>query len=33
VTRTGRLSPTVTFAHRLAERNTPMWIRFVLVPG
>jgi pyruvate formate lyase activating enzyme len=33
VTRTGRLSPTMTFAHRLAEQNTPMWIRFVLVPG
>ncbi|MEK8110514.1 hypothetical protein NKG94_51685 [Micromonospora sp. M12] len=23
----------MTFAHRLAERGTPMWIRFVLVPG
>jgi pyruvate formate lyase activating enzyme len=33
VTRTGRLSPTVRFAHRLADRGTPMWIRFVLVPG
>ena len=33
VTQTGRLSPTVTFAHRLADRDTPMWIRFVLVPG
>jgi len=33
VTRTGRLSPTVAFAHRLADRGTPMWIRFVLVPG
>jgi pyruvate formate lyase activating enzyme len=33
VTTTGRLSPTVTFAHRLADRGTPMWIRFVLVPG
>jgi pyruvate formate lyase activating enzyme len=33
VTGTGRLSPTVTFAHRLADRGTPMWIRFVLVPG
>ncbi|MEU4216701.1 pyruvate formate-lyase-activating protein [Actinoplanes sp. NPDC026623] len=33
VTRTGRLAPTVRFARRLAERGTPMWIRFVLVPG
>jgi pyruvate formate lyase activating enzyme len=33
VTGIGRLSPTVTFAHRLAEHGTPMWIRFVLVPG
>jgi pyruvate formate lyase activating enzyme len=33
VTRTGRLAPTVRFAHRLADRGTPMWIRFVLVPG
>jgi autonomous glycyl radical cofactor GrcA len=33
VTRAGRLAPTVRFAHRLAERGTPMWIRFVLVPG
>jgi pyruvate formate lyase activating enzyme len=28
-----RLAPTLTFARRLAERGTPMWIRFVLVPG
>jgi pyruvate formate lyase activating enzyme len=33
VTRTGRLAPTVRFAHRLADRGTPVWIRFVLVPG
>ncbi|HWS32924.1 MAG TPA: pyruvate formate-lyase-activating protein [Actinoplanes sp.] len=33
VTRTGTLEPTVTFAHRLAARGIPIWIRFVLVPG
>lgn len=33
VTRTGRLAPTVRFAHRLADRGTPIWVRFVLVPG
>ncbi len=33
VTRTGEIAPTVRFARRLAERGTPMWIRFVLVPG
>ena len=33
VTRSGRLAPTVRFAHRLAERNKPIWVRFVLVPG
>ncbi|WP_127508011.1 pyruvate formate-lyase-activating protein [Actinoplanes solisilvae] len=33
VTRTGRLEPTVRFAHRLAERGKPIWVRFVLVPG
>jgi pyruvate formate lyase activating enzyme len=33
VTRTGRLGPTVRFAHRLAERGMPIWVRFVLVPG
>jgi pyruvate formate lyase activating enzyme len=33
VTRTGRLAPTVRFAHRLAERGIPIWVRFVLVPG
>ncbi|HKP67781.1 MAG TPA: pyruvate formate-lyase-activating protein [Pyrinomonadaceae bacterium] len=27
------LGPTLDFAHRLAERNRPMWLRFVLVPG
>lgn len=32
VTRTGRLGPTVRFAHRLAERGIPIWVRFVLVP-
>lgn len=31
---TGRdLHPTVTFARRLADRGTPVWVRFVLVPG
>jgi pyruvate formate lyase activating enzyme len=33
VTRTGRLAPTVRFAHRLADRGMPIWVRFVLVPG
>ncbi|WBB81276.1 pyruvate formate-lyase-activating protein [Micromonospora sp. WMMD882] len=33
VTRTGRLTPTVRFAHRLADRGVPIWVRFVLVPG
>jgi pyruvate formate lyase activating enzyme len=33
VTGTGRLAPTVAFAHRLAEREIPIWVRFVLVPG
>jgi pyruvate formate lyase activating enzyme len=33
VTRTGRLTPTIRFAHRLAERGVPIWVRFVLVPG
>jgi pyruvate formate lyase activating enzyme len=33
VTRTGSLAPTVEFAHRLAARGIPIWIRFVLVPG
>lgn len=33
VTKTGTLEPTVTFAHRLADRGIPIWIRFVLVPG
>ncbi|GAA2564995.1 pyruvate formate-lyase-activating protein [Winogradskya consettensis] len=33
VTGTGRLAPTVAFAHRLAERGIPIWVRFVLVPG
>jgi pyruvate formate lyase activating enzyme len=31
---TGRdLHPTLTFARRLAARGTPVWVRFVLVPG
>ncbi|MGZ8803381.1 MAG: radical SAM protein [Mycobacterium sp.] len=30
---TGReLAPTLAFGRRLAERGTPMWIRYVLVP-
>ena len=29
----GELAPTLRFARRLAERGTPIWIRFVLVPG
>ncbi|WBB71495.1 pyruvate formate-lyase-activating protein [Micromonospora sp. WMMD1128] len=33
VTGTGRLAPTLRFARRLADRGTPMWIRYVLVPG
>jgi pyruvate formate lyase activating enzyme len=33
VTRTGSLAPTVEFAHRLADRGIPIWVRFVLVPG
>jgi pyruvate formate lyase activating enzyme len=33
VTRTGQLAPTVRFAHRLADRGMPIWVRFVLVPG
>ena len=33
VTRTGRPAPTIRFAHRLADRGTPIWVRFVLVPG
>lgn len=33
VTRTGDLAPTLRFARRLADRGTPLWIRFVLVPG
>ncbi|GAB77695.1 pyruvate formate lyase activating enzyme [Austwickia chelonae] len=31
---TGRdLAPTLAFGERLAQRETPIWIRFVLVPG
>ena len=33
VTGTGRLAPTLRFARRLADRGTPMWIRYVLVPS
>lgn len=33
VTRTGRLAPTIRFAHRLADLGKPIWVRFVLVPG
>jgi pyruvate formate lyase activating enzyme len=29
----GELAPTLRFARRLGARGTPMWIRFVLVPG
>jgi len=28
-----RLAPTLDFARRVADRGTPVWIRFVLVPG
>ncbi len=27
------LQPTINFAQRLAQKNKPVWIRFVLVPG
>jgi pyruvate formate lyase activating enzyme len=31
---TGRpIGPTLEFAHRLAERGQPTWVRYVLVPG
>ena len=31
---TGReIEPTLAFARRLAGRNQPVWVRFVLVPG
>jgi pyruvate formate lyase activating enzyme len=33
VTQTGRVASTLRFAQRLSARGTPMWIRFVLVPG
>jgi pyruvate formate lyase activating enzyme len=29
----GEVAPTLRFARRLADRGTPLWIRFVLVPG
>jgi pyruvate formate lyase activating enzyme len=33
VTGVGEVAPTLLFAKRLNERGTPMWVRFVLVPG
>jgi pyruvate formate lyase activating enzyme len=33
VTGTGDVRPALRFARRLEARGTPMWIRFVLVPG
>jgi pyruvate formate lyase activating enzyme len=33
VTGGGEIRPTLDFAHRIAERGIPLWIRFVLVPG
>ena len=31
---TGRgLGPTLVFAHRLAKKKVPVWVRYVLVPG
>jgi pyruvate formate lyase activating enzyme len=33
VTRTGQIGPTLRFGRQLAARGTPIWIRFVLVPG
>jgi pyruvate formate lyase activating enzyme len=33
ITGTGEVGPTLRFARRLAERGTPIWLRFVLVPG
>ncbi|WP_433088847.1 pyruvate formate-lyase-activating protein [Dactylosporangium sp. CA-052675] len=29
----GQLQPTLDFARRLASRGTPVWLRYVLVPG
>ncbi len=29
----GSLEPTLVFAERLAERGTPVWVRYVVVPG
>jgi pyruvate formate lyase activating enzyme len=29
----GEIRPTLDFARRLAERGTPVWVRYVLVPG
>ncbi|TDC47159.1 radical SAM protein [Micromonospora sp. KC207] len=33
VTRTGEIGPTLRLGRRLAARGTPIWVRFVLVPG
>lgn len=33
VTGTGEVGPTLRFGRRLADRGTPIWLRFVLVPG
>jgi pyruvate formate lyase activating enzyme len=33
VTRTDEIAPTLRFAQRLSARGTPLWIRFVFVPG
>ncbi|MFC0005211.1 pyruvate formate-lyase-activating protein [Micromonospora siamensis] len=33
VTGTGSVAPTLRFGRRLADRGTPIWVRFVLVPG
>ncbi|WP_433221550.1 pyruvate formate-lyase-activating protein [Dactylosporangium sp. CS-047395] len=29
----GHIAPTLAFARRLADRGTPVWVRYVLVPG
>lgn len=29
----GEIAPTLGFARRLADRGTPVWVRYVLVPG
>jgi pyruvate formate lyase activating enzyme len=33
VTGGGEVAPALQFAKRVAQRGTPMWIRFVVVPG